>query len=210
MAYGSSFHVNGQVLGVNRPPRVLLHDHVPLSSLPSISPEFSPMLLYWPIRFGSARLLPRRSPYAIACFEKGLLHPTHRDCVDRRSPCRDFQQPPDLRRSVRCRLHLQGLPDRGARAAQDHDARAWRVHPPLPHARPAKRAFTASATTACSPMAASLVPRSSPALDSSSTPHPKVVRRRSHRPEPPRRQTMHRRRATHRWHGLTHRTRNLR
>jgi Putative transposase len=33
---------------------------------------------------------------------------------------------------------LQGLPDRGPRAVQDHDTGAGRVHSPLPHARPAQ------------------------------------------------------------------------
>ena len=36
-----------------------------------------------------------------------------------------------------CQLQVQGLPDRGARSLQDHDAQAGRVHPPLPHPRPA-------------------------------------------------------------------------
>ena len=35
-------------------------------------------------------------------------------------------------------LHMEGLPVRRARSLQDHDARAGRVHPPLPAPRPAQ------------------------------------------------------------------------
>ena len=68
-------------------------------------------------------------------------------------PRRHLQPPPDRGRRDERHLQGQGLPGRGARPLHHDDARHGRVHPPLPHPRAARRASTASATTASSPAA---------------------------------------------------------
>ena len=54
-------------------------------------------------------------------------------------PRRHRQQPADRLRRRRRHLQMEGLSRRGSRAPQAHDARHRRVHPPLPHPRPAAR-----------------------------------------------------------------------
>ena len=79
-------------------------------------------------RSGSWSMPSRRSPAPRPCS----LSPryTHRVAVEPTSDC--------VRRDRR-HLPLQGLPSRRCRTAARHDARAARVHPPLPAPRPATR-----------------------------------------------------------------------
>ena len=121
-------------------------DHAPLADLQSIRRLSGPLRkIEWVVY--SKRAIRRTSGSA------GLsvaLHP----------PRCHRQQPLDRLRPAGRHLQVEGLPHRGPRSIQAHDARHRRVHPPLPHPRAAARASTASATTACSPKA--LAPTTSP------------------------------------------------
>jgi hypothetical protein len=77
-------------------------------------------------------------------------------------PGRHLKPPLDRMRPERRHLQVEGLQARRSRALSGDDACRPRVHPPLSHARTARRLSTASATMACSP--AAIAPRTSPAL----------------------------------------------
>jgi len=52
---------------------------------------------------------------------------------------RHRQQPADHAARRRRHVQMEGLPDQGPRSPKDNDASRLRVHPPLPHSRPAER-----------------------------------------------------------------------
>src|SRR5262244_1483993 len=53
-------------------------------------------------------------------------------------PCRHLEPPPDRAQRAKRHIQGQGLSDRGTGPLHDHDARRWRVHPPLPQPRPSQ------------------------------------------------------------------------